>query len=167
MFKGRKMCIRDSLWDRSVSVASFEGYRQLKLYFEKLWKLVNENGWLGKYMQCLVDEPQFPNSEHYRILSCIDVYKRQGIQQALQFFHSCDRSFLGFALLGRDTEKSKAFPGCRYAPSLNRYQTTGFICIVYAITPIVPAPLYLQALFPPFRIQTSCRACLLYTSRWV
>lgn len=59
------------LWDRSVSVASFEGYRQLKLYFEKLWKLVNENGWLGKYMQCLVDEPQFPNSEHYRILSCI------------------------------------------------------------------------------------------------
>lgn len=59
------------LWDRSVSVTSFEGYRQLKLYFEKIWKLAGENGWLGRYMQCLVDEPQFPNSEHYRILSCI------------------------------------------------------------------------------------------------
>ncbi|MBQ8610201.1 MAG: DUF4091 domain-containing protein [Oscillospiraceae bacterium] len=59
------------LWDKEAEVASFEGYRQLKLYFEKLWRVVNENGWLGRYQQCLVDEPQFQNSEHYRILSGI------------------------------------------------------------------------------------------------
>ena len=59
------------LWDGDAEVASFEGYRQLKLYFSKLWQVVNENGWLGRYQQCLVDEPQFPNSEHYRILSGI------------------------------------------------------------------------------------------------
>ncbi len=59
------------LWDKDAEVASFEGYRQLRMYFEKLWKVINENGWLGRYQQCLVDEPQFPNSEHYRILSGI------------------------------------------------------------------------------------------------
>ena len=59
------------LWDAPVGVTTLEGYRQLKLYFEKLWHVVNENGWLGHYQQCLVDEPQFPNSEHYRILSGI------------------------------------------------------------------------------------------------
>ncbi|MGI6537240.1 MAG: DUF4091 domain-containing protein [Caldicoprobacterales bacterium] len=59
------------LWDRDVSVVTFEAYRQLKLYFEKLWDIVNKNNWKNHYMQCLVDEPQFPNSEHYRILSGI------------------------------------------------------------------------------------------------
>ncbi|GEM_PF-524167 len=59
------------LWDGEVEVASLEGYRQLKLYFEKLWSVVVRNGWQSQYMQCLVDEPQFPNSEHYRILSGI------------------------------------------------------------------------------------------------
>jgi hypothetical protein len=59
------------LWDRDVSSISFEAYRQLKIYFTKLWSIVNENNWKDNYMQCLVDEPQFPNSEHYRILSGI------------------------------------------------------------------------------------------------
>ncbi len=31
--------------DRDVSVISFEAYRQFKIYFTKLWKLVCENGW--------------------------------------------------------------------------------------------------------------------------
>lgn len=57
------------LWDREVSVASHEGYRQLKLYFTEAARVMKENGWEGRYMQTLVDEPQFPNSDHYRILS--------------------------------------------------------------------------------------------------
>jgi hypothetical protein len=59
------------LWDRDVSCTSFEAYRQLKIYFGKLWNIINENNWTKVYNQCLVDEPQFPNSEHYRILSGI------------------------------------------------------------------------------------------------
>jgi len=59
------------LWDRDVSVASHEGYRQLKLYFTEIEKLIYKNGWYGQYMQTLVDEPQFPNSDHYRVLSSI------------------------------------------------------------------------------------------------
>lgn len=59
------------LWDREVGVASHEGYRQLKLYFEGVRQMVLDNGWEDQYMQTLVDEPQFPNSEHYRILSSI------------------------------------------------------------------------------------------------
>lgn len=59
------------LWNRSVSIASHEGYRQLKLYFAEAARAVKENGWEGRYMQTLVDEPQFPNSDHYRMLSCI------------------------------------------------------------------------------------------------
>lgn len=58
-------------WDRDISVITFEAYRQLKIYFTKLWSIVIENGWKDNYMQCLVDEPQFSNSEHYRILSGI------------------------------------------------------------------------------------------------
>ena len=59
------------LWDRGVSVASHEGYRQLKLYFTEAARVAAENGWQGRYMQTLVDEPQFPNSDHYRVLSSI------------------------------------------------------------------------------------------------
>ncbi len=59
------------LWDRDVSVASHEGYRQLKIYFSETQKLLLRNGWHGQYMQTLVDEPQFPNSDHYRVLSSI------------------------------------------------------------------------------------------------
>jgi len=59
------------LWDSEVEVTTFEAYRQLKIYFKKLWNIVVGNNWQNKYMQCLVDEPQIPNSEHYRILSGI------------------------------------------------------------------------------------------------
>lgn len=59
------------LWDRSVSVSSIEGYRQLKLYFTRANECVLRNGWQDHYMQCLVDEPQFPNSLSYRALSGI------------------------------------------------------------------------------------------------
>jgi len=59
------------LWDREVTVTSLEGYRQLKLYFTRAWESVVRNGWQEHYMQCLVDEPQFPNSLAYRALSGI------------------------------------------------------------------------------------------------
>jgi len=59
------------LWDRDIECTSREAYRQLKIYFTKLWKIVVDNGWKDIYMQCLVDEPNFPNSEHYRILAGI------------------------------------------------------------------------------------------------
>ena len=59
------------LWDRDVGVTSMEGYRQLKIYFTRLWDLVTANGWQDRWMQCLVDEPQFPNSMSYRALSGI------------------------------------------------------------------------------------------------
>jgi len=59
------------LWDRSVGVTTVEGYRQLKIYFTRAWECVVKNGWQEHYMQCLVDEPQFPNSLSYRALSGI------------------------------------------------------------------------------------------------
>ena len=59
------------LWDRKTSVATLEGYRQLKLYFEAAWDCVCRNHWNNVYIQTLVDEPQFPNSDHYRVLCSI------------------------------------------------------------------------------------------------
>jgi len=59
------------LWDREVSATSIEGYRQLKIYFTRARECILRNGWENCYMQCLVDEPQFPNSLTYRALSGI------------------------------------------------------------------------------------------------
>jgi len=59
------------LWDRDVSVDSHEGYRQLRIYFKKACEVMKKNGWEGRYMQTLVDEPQFFNSDQYRILAGI------------------------------------------------------------------------------------------------
>ena len=59
------------LWDREVTASSIEGYRQLKIYFTRAYECIKRNGWEQNYMQCLVDEPQFPNSLTYRALSGI------------------------------------------------------------------------------------------------
>lgn len=59
------------LWDREVGCTTIEGFRQLKIYFRRAWECVTRNGWEHCYMQCLVDEPQFPNSPAYRALSGI------------------------------------------------------------------------------------------------
>lgn len=59
------------LWDRQVTVTSEEGYRQLKVYFARAWETVVRHGWQDRYMQCMVDEPQFPNSMSYRALAAI------------------------------------------------------------------------------------------------
>ena len=58
-------------WDRSTNATSMEGYRQLKLYFEGIKKLIKDNGWAGCYWQCLVDEPQDFSAKQYRALSAI------------------------------------------------------------------------------------------------
>ena len=68
------------LWDRGVGTSSVEGYRQLKLYFTRAWECVCRNGWQDHYMQCLVDEPQFPNSQSYRALSCIARSRMPGVK---------------------------------------------------------------------------------------
>jgi len=59
------------LWDRDIDVTSFEGYRQLSLYFKRAWECVQKNGWQDRYFQCLEDEPQFPNSMEYRVVAAI------------------------------------------------------------------------------------------------
>ena len=56
------------LWDREIAISSLEGYRQLSLYFKAARECRDRNGWGERYQQCLVDEPQFPNSGNYRIL---------------------------------------------------------------------------------------------------
>jgi hypothetical protein len=58
-------------WDTDVRSTSNEGFRQLKLYFAKTKKLIEDNGWGENYWQCLVDEPQDANASEYRALSCI------------------------------------------------------------------------------------------------
>ena len=68
------------LWDRQVKVTSIEGFRQLKLYFMRAWESVCRKGWQKHYMQCLVDEPQFPNSSAYRALSGICRQNFPGVQ---------------------------------------------------------------------------------------
>lgn len=68
------------LWDRNVGVTTLEGFRQLKLYFQRAWECVEKNGWQKQYMQCLVDEPQFPNSLAYRALSGICRSQMPGIR---------------------------------------------------------------------------------------
>lgn len=68
------------LWDRQVGVTTIEGFRQLSLYFKRAWECVCRNGWQKYYMQCLVDEPQFPNSPAYRALSGICRQNMPGIQ---------------------------------------------------------------------------------------
>lgn len=55
-------------WDNKWRVTSTEAYRQLKLYFSRVREMVARNGWEDKYIQPLVDEPQFQNETDYRIL---------------------------------------------------------------------------------------------------
>jgi len=59
------------MWDKEVNVISFEAYRQLKIYFTKANELIVKNGWQNSYHQGILDETQFANSEHYRILTGI------------------------------------------------------------------------------------------------
>lgn len=68
------------LWDRDVGCTGIEGFRQLKLYFRRAWECVLKNGWQERYMQCLVDEPQFPNSLAYRALSGICRQNMPGVK---------------------------------------------------------------------------------------
>ena len=68
------------LWDREIGCTGIEGFRQLRLYFRRAWECVGRNGWGDSYMQCLVDEPQFPNSLAYRALSGICRQNMPGIK---------------------------------------------------------------------------------------
>ena len=68
------------LWDGDVGCTGIEGFRQLKIYFRRAWECVLKNGWQERYMQCLVDEPQFPNSLAYRALSGICRQNMPGVK---------------------------------------------------------------------------------------
>ncbi len=68
------------IWDRSIDCSSVEGYRQLKLYFKRAYECLTRNNWGDKYMQCLVDEPQFPSAMSYRALSGICRQNMPGIK---------------------------------------------------------------------------------------
>jgi len=68
------------LWDREVGCTTIEGFRQLKIYFKRAWECVVRNGWENHYYQCLVDEPQFPNSLAYRALSGICRQNMPGVK---------------------------------------------------------------------------------------
>ena len=67
-------------WDRSLACTTIEAFRQLKIYFTRAWECVQKNGWGDRYMQSLVDEPQFPNSLSYRALSGICRQNMPGIK---------------------------------------------------------------------------------------
>jgi hypothetical protein len=62
------------LWAPDVYVTEREAYRQLKLYCKGLSEMIDRNGWRGKYIQPLVDEPQVNNERPYRILAAM--YRR-------------------------------------------------------------------------------------------
>ena len=58
-------------WDHEIEVTTLEGFRQLKLYFTRANEAIEKNGWRGRYQQCLMDEPQFPNAAAYRTVGAI------------------------------------------------------------------------------------------------
>ncbi len=62
------------LWDPEVMVTDREAYRQLALYCKRLREMIDRNGWAGKFIQPLVDEPQVNNERPYRILAAM--YRR-------------------------------------------------------------------------------------------
>ena len=58
-------------WDPDVNVTSREGYRQMSIYFTRLYDMICRNGWKDCWWQCLVDEPQTANADAYRVMACI------------------------------------------------------------------------------------------------
>lgn len=58
-------------WSPHFSIATQEGYLQLKKYFSAWAKAIRENNWEGRVTQALADEPQIHNGNTYRILASI------------------------------------------------------------------------------------------------
>ncbi len=54
-------------WKNKHPATDGEAYRQLKIYFRRVKEMVERNNWQDKYIQPLFDEPQFQNSDNYRI----------------------------------------------------------------------------------------------------
>ena len=59
------------LWDTKVDACTEEGQRQLTLYFKRAWECVTRNGWGARYMQSLMDEPQFATAANYCAISAL------------------------------------------------------------------------------------------------
>ena len=105
------------LWDRDVTVTSIEGYRQLKLYFTRAYECIHRNGWEARYMQCLVDEPQFPNSLTYRALAgicrkCIPGVTINDPVESSQLAGACDIWVVKQAIFEKYIEDYKQLQAC-------------------------------------------------------
>ena len=105
------------LWDRDVTVTSIEGYRQLKLYFTRAYECIRRNGWEARYMQCLVDEPQFPNSLTYRALAgicrkCIPGVTINDPVESSQLAGACDIWVVKQAIFEKYIEDYKQLQAC-------------------------------------------------------
>lgn len=59
------------LWNTKIDARSEEGERQLKLYFTRAFECVQKNGWGERYVQSLMDEPQFACAENYCAISAL------------------------------------------------------------------------------------------------
>lgn len=58
-------------WDEKMSIATEEGYFQIRLYFSRWASIVEENQWGHLVTQALADEPQDHNTSAYRILAAM------------------------------------------------------------------------------------------------
>lgn len=57
-------------WDEDTEVESMEGYRQLRIYFQRTKEFIERHQLGNLYWQSFVDEPQLENSMAYKALAC-------------------------------------------------------------------------------------------------
>lgn len=104
-------------WNRDIGVTTIEGYRQLKMYFKRAYESAVRCGWVGKYMQCLVDEPQNANALAYRALSgiCRRFMPNIAINDPVEtadLAGAVDTWVVKQAVYERDIEKFRALQEC-------------------------------------------------------
>ena len=58
-------------WNKQISALSLEGYLQLSIYLRQWAEIIRENGWEGRVVQALADEPQENNGQTYRQIAAI------------------------------------------------------------------------------------------------
>lgn len=123
-------------WKNKCRVTSSEAYRQLQLYFTRVKEMVERNGWQDKYIQPLVDEPQFQNVVDYRVLCgvvrCIypeiithdpvEVYNLAGAANVLSIKQAIYEQYLEeFRSLQSTGQKMTYYAcGCPAGPTMNR-----------------------------------------------
>jgi hypothetical protein len=56
-------------WDEDIEIESMEGYRQLRIYFQRTKEFIEKHNIENNYWQSFVDEPQLENSMAYKALA--------------------------------------------------------------------------------------------------